>query len=121
MCDALRDFARESDHFQRQTFQLADAGIVARQNAGGRQQLLQTIDDDIARAIHALVQSLHRQVGTVAIDDQSRQQVGFGKHQPVGVGVVNHALAMRQGLQCRRSQKERPVDRFRLGRRAAAA
>ena len=52
---SLRNFAGERDHFQRQALQLADAGVVARQNAGGLQQLLQAIDDDVARAIHALV------------------------------------------------------------------
>ena len=92
----LRNFPSERDHLERQPLQLPDAGIVARQNPRRRQQLLQAIDNQIARPIHPLIQSLQREIRPVAVDNQSRQQIAFGKHQPVSVRVLNHTLAMRQ-------------------------
>ena len=77
--DALGNFARQNQRLGRQAFQLAHAGIVARQNAGGMQKFVQAMRDDVARAIHALAQRLHHQVRAVAIDDQPGQKICFGK------------------------------------------
>ena len=85
MLHPLRNFTGQRDYLERQPFQFADAGIVARQNPRRRQQLLQTFHDHIARPIHPLIQGLQREIRPVAVDDQSRQQIAFGKHQPVGV------------------------------------
>src|SRR5689334_13834301 len=69
------------------------------------QKLVQAVGDDVARTIHALAESLHDEIRAVAIDDQSRQQICFGKDQPIGVGLRHYSFAMRKSLR-QASQKE---------------
>ena len=45
-----------------------------------------------------LGQNLQRQQIVIAIDDQPRQKVRFAEHDPVGVGILHHALAIGDGI-----------------------
>ena len=58
-----------------ESFERAHLGIVAREDAGRREQLPQQRGDRRQQPIHALRQRLHDQVVAVPIDHERRQQI----------------------------------------------
>ena len=77
----------------------------------GASKSFKTVHDGVARTVHALVERLHRQVRPVAVHDEARQQIGFGKNQAAGFRIFDHVLAMgdRRG---EAAAKERDVGWF---------
>ena len=50
--------------------------------------------DQVARAVHPLIQRLQNQVRAITIDNQAGQQIAFRKNQPAGVRIFHHPFAM---------------------------
>ena len=109
--NAIRNLTRQNHIFKRQAFEFADTRVITRQDSERSKQFSQTMRDQIACAIHPLVQRLHHQIGSIAIDDQAGEKIALRGNQTAGVGVFHHSLAMRdRGGQT--AQKKRLVDRL---------
>ena len=99
--DELRDLAMRDDDFLLQAFKAAHLRIVANKNAARLTFGDEQIDEERPPAIRALRQRLQNEVCTgvvrVAIDDDSRQPVGFGAHAAAGCGVNGQSVAIGEG------------------------
>ena len=67
-----------------ETFERAHLGIVAGEDAGRREQLLQQLRDRRQQPIHALRERLHDEVVAVPIDDERRQQIRLAVNESIG-------------------------------------
>ena len=73
--------------FERQAFVPPHAGVVAQQDALGRQHLVERREDVGARRLQAGGQELNDEVRSVAVHDERRQAIAFAVDDAVRGGV----------------------------------
>ncbi len=112
--DALRHFAGKDSHFERETFQFAHCRVVAGEDSEGREKLFQAMDNQIARAVHPLAESLNHKVAAVAVDNEARKEIGFGENETAGVGILHDAFPVANGGS-QAAAKEFRIDGFGFG------
>ena len=112
--DRLRNFANHGG-FEGQVLLLAHRRIVAYQNARWMEEFVERGEDIALGGVHSLIERLHGEVVSVAIDDEGGKQVGLPVHHAVGVAVLHYAAAVSFG-RGQAAQVERAVDCFGLGR-----
>ena len=76
--------ARQVRDLLLETFEHTHLGIVAGQDAGRRDQLLQQPGDRRLQSIHALRERLDDEVVCVSIDDERRQQIRLAVDESIG-------------------------------------
>ena len=97
---SIRDLTVQHVDAPLQPLEHAHSPVIARQDGGWSEHLHEQLGDLVATSIHPLGERLHDQILSVPIDDQRRQSVGLGVHQPVGVSIDLERLAVRdRGLQ----------------------
>ena len=89
------DRAERDPRLQRQPFQRARRAVVAQHDRVGGQQPAQRLDDQRQQPVHAGGVGLHDQHAAEPVNDQPRQAVRLGMHQPV-IGRVVQPLAQPQ-------------------------
>ena len=96
-------------------FQAAHGKVIVEKQGGGRNQVIQTLRNELFAAFHAGGAELQGAVTTVAVDDQTGQKVSFAVAEPVP-GGREEALAQVQGLAQTLTQQRRVQGRFGLTR-----
>ena len=87
------------------------------------QQFVKTMRDQIARAIHALVERLHHEIRAIAIDDQPRQQIAL-RRRPAERRSSLSTTRSRCAMACVRRRRKNagrsaPIDWRAAARRSA--
>ena len=85
--DLARNVAVEQLRGARETLLRAHGGVVARENAVGREQLAKRVDDRRAERLEPCAQELNDEPLVVAIDDERRQSVGLAMHDAIRIRV----------------------------------
>ena len=85
--DRLGHGAADELHLLLEPLQLPHARVVPRQDAGGRDELLEQADQVGQQPVRPLRERLHDEAVAVPIDDERGQQVRLAVHQPVRGGV----------------------------------
>src|SRR5262249_26852909 len=90
-------FARgELDRFGKR-FMAADRGVIAEQDALGRQHLAQGADDVVTQRLEAGREQLHHEPAVVAVYDQAGESVALGVYHAIGCGSDTGAPAEGEG------------------------
>jgi hypothetical protein len=83
----------EQRHALFEALELADARIVALDNAARGEQLNQDLNDFIAAAVCGLAEGLDGKAVCVTVHNQGGKLVGFSVDEAADFGVVNNLLA----------------------------